>query len=396
MEEVFSADGVHRAHHLADANLLAGFYGNGFELAVQGEIFPVVHQYALVVAGQHHNLRDSAVKDGLCLGAVLYHQRDAVVLGQLDILIDGVAVFAEAFHYGSLHRPGQSALVGGKLVGKFGVHGGRGGLGTASAGLFPGLALLPRLLADELRNFAVQLFLLPVLLLELFLVGAAVFFELRHHAGCVALFALQLRTLAHHLLAGFVHLGLEFVQALFLRFQLGRCLPQFERLRAHLRGKVAEVVKTVEGLPHGVAGQDIHVPQAGVPVLVCAPHQAGVIEGEGVVTGLQAAQFLLAQVQRVVQLFELLVISGDELLPGIDFPSYQGKAAQDFVAVFDVLVQLAVQDFDVVLQLGAQRLQAFDRRALCSGAQGREDGYQHYAEDFLHSLSGSRRAAWFL
>ena len=99
-----------------------------------------------------------------------------------------------------------------------------------------------------------------------------------------------------------------------------------------------------------------------------------------------------------------LIVSGAELavyllmmlLPGIDFSSYQGEAAQDFVAVFDVLVQLAVQDFDVVLQLGTQRLQAFDRRTLRSGAQGRKDGNQHYAEDFFQSAWCSMRAAWFL
>ena len=103
---------------------LAGLHGNGFELAVQGEILPVVHQHALVVAGQHHNLGYGTAKDGLRLGALLHHQCDAVVLGQLDVLVDGVAVLAKAFHHRTFHRPGKPALVGGKLVGKFGVHGG--------------------------------------------------------------------------------------------------------------------------------------------------------------------------------------------------------------------------------------------------------------------------------
>ena len=123
----------------------------------------MAHQHALVIAGQHHNLRYGSVKDGFGLRAAFDGQGYAVVLRQVHVLVYRMLVLAKALHNGALHRPRQPALVGRKLIGQFGVNRCGSGLGAGfSAALpLPGLLLLP----DEFGNLAVQRFLLPILFL---------------------------------------------------------------------------------------------------------------------------------------------------------------------------------------------------------------------------------------
>ena len=106
VEKVFPADGVHNAHNLAGLDLVSGLHGYGCKFGIEGVIRAVVHQHALVVAGQHHNLRDGAVEDSLGLGATLHSQGYAVILREVHVLVHGVLMLSEALHYCAFNRPG--------------------------------------------------------------------------------------------------------------------------------------------------------------------------------------------------------------------------------------------------------------------------------------------------
>ncbi len=80
MEQVFAADCIDYADNIAGADFLADFDRHALEFGIKGEIFPVANQDALIVTGQHHDLRHFAVEDGLCLCTGLYSQRNAIIL----------------------------------------------------------------------------------------------------------------------------------------------------------------------------------------------------------------------------------------------------------------------------------------------------------------------------
>ena len=126
---------------------------------------------------------------------------------------------------------------------------------------------------------------------------------------------------------------------------------------AHLGGEVAQIAKAVERLPYGTTGQHVHIPKAAVAVLISALDQAGIIVGQRVAAGLDAVELFLANSQRVVKEFEGLVVAGNKLLAGRNLTPHQGKAAEGLRAAFGILAELAVEQFDVFLQLGALALQ---------------------------------------
>ena len=227
------------------------------------------------------------------------------------------------------------------------------------------------MLADKVCNLSVEFFFLAVLFLQLLLVSPAVFLELVRHFGGVSLLGPKLRALVHHFLFQLVGFGLQLIEPRLLRFQRRGGLLHFHGLLAHLRGEVAEIAHPVKGLVYRTAGEDVHIPEPGIPVLVRTSYQARIIVLQGVVTRVQAVQFPLAHPQGIVQNLEGLVVAGDDLLAGRYLAPHQGEAAQDLRAFHRVLVQLAVQKGDVLLQLGALVFQALDRSVLRSGTPGR-------------------------
>ena len=105
MEKVLPADGVHNAHNLAGLDLVSGLHGYSCKFGIEGVIRAVIHQHALVVAGQNHNLGDGAVEDGLGLGAALDGQGYTVILREVHVLVHGVLVLPKALHYCAFNRP---------------------------------------------------------------------------------------------------------------------------------------------------------------------------------------------------------------------------------------------------------------------------------------------------
>ena len=116
--------------------------------------------------------------------------------------------------------------------------------------------------------------------------------------------------------------------------------------------------------------------------------------------GLQTGNLLLTQPDGIVQDADFAVAFGHQGLPGLDFTAHQRQVRQGFGAAVGILPQLAVQDFDLLLQLG---LAAFlPTRILgrslqeAQAAQGGQKGESfHRATDFrLASIRSWRSGTW--
>ena len=67
------------------------------QLAIKGEILAVLHQYTLAVAWHEEHLADFTVEDAEDIGSFGRGERDARVVRQLQVLVNGMVVDAETF-----------------------------------------------------------------------------------------------------------------------------------------------------------------------------------------------------------------------------------------------------------------------------------------------------------
>ena len=350
----------------------------------------MLDQDALVVAGDDDHLRDGAVEDRMGLGAAGDGEGDAVVERQLDVLVHRVVVLAVGLDDRALDRPGQAALVGGEVLGQGFVHGGGGGLPALGRRLAPGLGLRGGL-ADDGRDLAVQGLHLAVLLAELVLVLPAVLLEAGDQAGGLPFLAAEGVHVGLPLAAQGLRLLPEPREALFLELELRSRLLDALPLLRHVPGQAFQIAEAADGLADVLAGEDIHVPEPAVAVLVGAPHQAVIVEGKGVVTGLQAVDFLLADLHRIVQGADLAVALGDELLPGGDLPPHQREVRQRPARRAGVVLELAVDGGDLLLQL---RLAGFLAAGVLRGRRRpQEEQPQDDRKETPHLPMALRRAA---
>ena len=209
------------------------------------------------------------------------------------------------------------------------------------------------------------------------------------------LLVLEAGALPDHLAAHLVGLVLEGEQPGLLHFQKGRCLPDFQGLPAHLGRKVAKVAEAAEPLPHRLAGQEVHIPQAAVTVLVRTPDKPCVIVGKGVVAGLQAVQLPLADTDGIPQEPQGLVAAGNELFPGRYLAAHQREGIHRGRTAFGVLGQLTVEHGDVLFQLRPLAFQFFDTGFLALRGKAHDQRQQEGIKDSSHCFSWlSRRSAW--
>ena len=104
------------AKYLTCSDFVSGFHSNRAELAVEREVFPVLHQDALTVTGYHYNLLDYAVEHRHHRCVLIYRYAYAIVERHFQFGIYRVGVPSEMAHHPSFSRPWQFAGIGFELA----------------------------------------------------------------------------------------------------------------------------------------------------------------------------------------------------------------------------------------------------------------------------------------
>ena len=264
MQLRFARDGIHAAEHLARLYLVPSLHVHAGELAIESEIPTVLHQDALVVAGYHRNIGNHPVEDRLDGGVFRQGDVHAVVEGEFDVLVDGMIVLAERIYHGSVGRPRELAAVGCELLVQLLVDGGFGFLG--------------RLLHHSLHLPAQGLYL-AFLRGQFLLVARLILVEVGYKLLRAALIRLQVLEFHNPGIAQHGRLLAELLQSGLLLFYLRARVLYLERLRVEAVSHLLQIAIAPEALRETFAGEKIHVPDAGVPVLVGAAHKLVVVVG---------------------------------------------------------------------------------------------------------------------
>ena len=118
----FTGDGVHPSEYLSGFNLVAGFHINACQLAIEGEIPTMLHQYALVVSGDYHNIAYGAIENRFDSAVFGKSDVEAVVERQLDIFINRMIVLPKRVYNGTVGRPREFPSVCGELIVEFDIY----------------------------------------------------------------------------------------------------------------------------------------------------------------------------------------------------------------------------------------------------------------------------------
>ena len=313
----------------------------------------MLHEDALVISRHDEHLLHDSVKHGLHLCSLCHGDVYSIVCRQLQILEDRVELLAELSYYRAVHRPWEFALVLGEFSRK--CYRCRIILRRACAS-GRRLALLLHGLLDDPLYFTVESLDFLLLGLELILILLAVLLELSHHVRRGRLiFAKRLKFL-HSLRLDLLRILLHLRQTRPLSFQFLLHRTDLLRLLLHLRRQVLEISEASVGLPEIVAGEDIHIPYAGVAILVCAHHQTGIMRRERVHAGLQTVYVQLLEIETVVISPYLPVAFPDQGLPVLYILSDQLQTCQQRGALGRILGYLLVQQLDLALKLGLAAL----------------------------------------